>query len=118
LEALNSWVVANGNFLKTLLGVIYPVAVLTILELTSKGENPGWKKLQTFEAEQSEIAEAAAVESNPIAAKVVAVCLAICGAMMFALILANDSSHGILAAFGAILCLISATIFYLTRGNS
>ena len=38
--------------------------------------------------------------------------------MMFCLILANEDSHGILAAFGAILLLISATIFYLTRSKS
>jgi len=118
LEALNSWVVANGNFLKTLLGVIYPVAVLAILELTSKGENPGWKNLQALEAQVSDEAEAHPTQSNPIAAKVVAVCLAICGAMMFCLILANEDSHGILAAFGAILFLISGTILFFTRSKS
>lgn len=118
LEALNSWVVTNGNFLKTLLGVIYPVAILTLLEITSKGEHHGWKMLQALEAKVKEDVEQAPTESNPIAAKVVAVCLAICGAMMFCLILANDSSHGILTAFGAILCLISGTIFYFTRGRA
>ena len=98
--------------------MIYPVAVLAILELTSKGENPGWKNLQALEAKVSDEAEAHPTQSNPIAAKVVAVCLAICGAMMFCLILANEDSHAILAAFGAILFLISGTILFFTRSKS
>ena len=117
LETLNSWVITNSNTLKTLLGVIYPVAILTILELTSKGENPGWKNLQALEAQASDTADVASKKSNPIAAKVVAICLAICGVIMFALIFANESSHGILAAFGTILILISGTILYLTRNK-
>ena len=81
LEALNCWVIANGNFLKTLLGVIYPVVILSLLELTSKGENPGYQKLCALKAKVGEEAEAHPSQSNPIAAKVVAVCLAICGAV-------------------------------------
>ena len=118
LEALNSWIIANGNFLKTLLGVIYPVAILAVLELTSKGENPGWKKLCALKARATENTQGTPTQSNPIAAKVVAVCLAICALMMFSLILVNESSHAILAAFGAILLLISSTILYFTRGKS
>ena len=38
--------------------------------------------------------------------------------MMFCLILANEDSHAILAAFGAILLLISGTILFFTRSKS
>ena len=118
LESLNLWVTSHANFLKTFTGVIFPVAVLAIIEWSSKGEDAGWKIIASLAQQESEEELQHPPQSTPIAAKVVAVCLAICGAMMFALILANDSSHGILAAFGTVLFLISGTIFYFTRGKS
>ena len=57
-------------------------------------------------------------EMHPMAAKVVAWCLIVCGLMMFSLILVNENSHGILAAFGAILLLIAGTIFFMIRRPS
>ena len=118
LESLNLWVTSHANFLKTFTGVIFPVAVLAIIEWSSKGEDAGWKIIASLAQQESEEELQHPPQSNPIAAKVVAVCLAICGAMMFCLILANESSHGILAAFGTVLFLISGTIFYFTRGKS
>ena len=111
LSALNSWVIGNANFLKTFVGVIFPVSVLAVIELTSRGEDAGWRAIAELARKEEEAEAAHAVQSNPMAAKVVAVCLCVCGAMMFSLILVNESSHGILAGFGGILFLLAAVIY-------
>ncbi|MEN8830432.1 MAG: Na+:solute symporter [Lentimonas sp.] len=116
LASLNEWVIANANSLKTFVGVIFPVLVLTILELSARGEDPGWGKIAAFTRQEDEEEHLRPSASNPIAAKVVAWCLAICGVMMFSLILVNDDSHGILAIFGAILFAISGGILFAVRG--
>jgi len=95
--------------------VIFPVAVLAIIEFTSRGEDAGWKTIAALARKEDEAEAAHAVQSNPMAAKVVAVCLGVCGAMMFSLILVNETSHGILAAFGGILFLLAAVIYYKVR---
>lgn len=116
LASLNEWVIANANFLKTFVGVIFPVLVLTILELSARGEDSGWGKIAALTRQEDEEEHLRPTSSNPIAAKVVAWCLAICGVMMFSLILVNDDSHGILAIFGAILFAISGGILFAVRG--
>ena len=115
LGSVNAWVIAHANFLKTFVGVIFPVAVLAILEFTSRGEDAGWKTIAALARKEDEAEAAHAVQSNPMAAKVVAVCLAVCGAMMCSLILVNETSHGILAAFGGILFLLAAIIYHKVR---
>lgn len=116
LASLNEWVIANANFLKTFVGVIFPVLVLTILELSARGEDSGWGKIAALTRQEDEEEHLRPTASNPIAAKVVAWCLAICGIMMFSLILVNDDSHAILAIFGAILFAISGGILFAVRG--
>ena len=115
LGSINAWVIAHANFLKTFVGVIFPVAVLAILEFTSQGEDAGWKTIAALTRKEDEAEVTHAVQSNPMAAKVVAVCLAVCGAMMCSLILVNETSHGILAAFGGILFLLAAIIYHKVR---
>ncbi len=115
LGSINAWVIAHANFLKTFVGVIFPVALLAILEFTSRGEDAGWKTIAALTRKEDEAEAAHAVPSHPMAAKVVAVCLAVCGAMRLSLILVNETSHGILAAFGGILFLLAAVIYYKVR---
>ncbi|CAA6692421.1 MULTISPECIES: sodium:solute symporter family protein [unclassified Lentimonas] len=118
MASLNEWVMANANFLKTFVGVIFPVLVLAIIEITSRGEDCGWSKIAALTLKEDEGEHLRPSTSNPIAAKVVAWCLAICGVMMFSLILVNEDSHGILAIFGAILFVISGSILYVVRGSA
>jgi len=115
LETVNAWVMANANFLKTFVGVIFPVGVLTIIQLMSRGEDAGWKAVAALASEELAEETDNPKQSNPMAAKVVAWCLIVCGLMMFSLIFVNESSHGILAGFGAILFLIAGTIFFMIR---
>jgi len=115
LETVNAWVMANANFLKTFVGVIFPVGVLTIIQLMSRGEDAGWKAVAALASEELAEETDHPKQSNPMAAKVVAWCLIVCGLMMFSLIFVNESSHGILAGFGAILFLIAGTIFFMIR---
>ena len=115
LGSINVWVIDHANFLKTFVGVIFPVAVLALIEFTSRGEDAGWKTIAALADKEGEAEATHAVQSNPMAAKVVAVCLAVCGAMMCSLILVNETSHGILAAFGGILFLLAAIIYYKVR---
>lgn len=115
LDSVNAWVIANANFLKTFVGVLFPVGVLAIIELMSRGEDTGWKAVAALASEELAEETDHPKQSNPMAAKVVAWCLVVCGLMMFSLILVNESAHGILAGFGAILFTIAGTIFFMIR---
>ncbi len=114
-EGLNTWVLSHGDLLKTLLGVVYPVLILSMFELAGRGEAPGWIALEGMKATADSDRAPSEPHSNPVAARIVAVCLAVCGAVTIGLIPFNDHSRGILCVFGAVLFLISGTIFYLTR---
>ncbi|CAA6692484.1 MULTISPECIES: sodium:solute symporter family protein [unclassified Lentimonas] len=115
MASLNDWVAANANFLKTFVGVIFPVSVLAIVELCSRGVDTGWQAVADLScAHEAESPEAAA-HSNPVAAKVVAWCLVVCGLMMFSLIFVNEKDYGILAGFGVVLFVIAGTIFFAVR---
>lgn len=115
LAGMNEWVIANANFLKTFTGVIFPVCVLAVIELTSRGQDPGWSAIADLSRENEAKAELANPQSNPLAAKIVAWCLMVCGLMMFSLILVNETNHATLAAFGIVLLMIAATILLMVR---
>ncbi len=118
MEPLDRWVTGHADFLKTFVGVIFPVAVLGILELLARGDDPGWLKIAILRRQQ-EINETSGpvATSNPIAAKVVAWCLAVCGVVILTLIPINQTDHGILAFFGAILLALASIILFLSRGT-
>ena len=86
-----------------------------MIEFTSRGEDAGWKAVASLAREELAEESDHPKQSNPMAAKVVAWCLMVCGLMMFSLILVNESAHGILAGFGAILFLIAGIIFFMIR---
>jgi SSS family solute:Na+ symporter len=114
-EGLNNWVVAHGDLLQTLLGVVYPVVILSVFELAGRGEAPGWIALERMKRNADSDRDASEAQSNPFAARIVAFCLAVCGAVTLGLILFNEHSRGILGVFGLALFLISGAIFLLTR---
>lgn len=115
LETVNGWVMAHADFLKTFVGVIFPVAVLASIECLSRGEHPGWQKVANLAGASAPEEGEQPAGPNPVAAKVVAWCLIVCALMMFSLILVNEDSKGILAVFGLILGLISTSILLVIR---
>jgi SSS family solute:Na+ symporter len=119
MKSINEWVVANSDFLKTFVGVIFPVIVLSVVELMSRGESEGWNKIQELSKKQDETEHQRTAKANPIAAKVVAYCLIVCSLMMFSLIAVNDSdSTVVLSVFGATLAVISWIILFSCRKSA
>ncbi|MBK1856228.1 Na+:solute symporter [Verrucomicrobiaceae bacterium 5K15] len=119
MTTANDWVVANASFLKTFVGVIFPVMVLGAIEIMSRGESEGWKAIAALTKQEDEAEHQRSTGSNPIAAKVVAWCLAVCSLMMFSLIAVNDSnSTVVLSIFGAILAVISGVILFVCRKSA
>ncbi|MEX0320876.1 MAG: sodium:solute symporter family protein [Puniceicoccaceae bacterium] len=112
LESLDAWVVANANFLKTFVGVIFPVGVLTMIQLSSPIEDKGWKAIASLSQQQELEEKQHPHHANPVAAKIVAWCLGVCGLLMLSLILVNESAKGILAAFGMTLFILSGIILF------
>lgn len=115
LDGLGAWVQEHSDFLKTFVGVIFPVSVLAVIEFTSRGVHPGWSSIHALAVEGQSEEKSQPMKSNPIAAKVVAWCLGLCGAVMFSLMAVNEDSHLILAAFGLVLLFIAAAIFFMIR---
>lgn len=117
---LNHWVIENSNFLKTFTGVIFPIIILSIAEFTSQGEASGYLALEKLKQNnaQDDASSEEPKESNPLAARVVAFCLSVCGVMMVSLIFINEESQGLLALFSGILFTISATLFISTKKSA
>ncbi len=119
MTSINDWVVSNTHFLKTFVGVIFPVIVLSTIELMSRGESEGWKKIAALSKQQDETEHQGTARANPIAAKVVAWCLMVCALMMFSLIAVNESeSTVVLSVFGATLAVISCIILFFCRKSA
>ena len=119
MTSINDWVVSNTHFLKTFVGVIFPVIVLSTIELMSRGESEGWKKIAALSKQQDETEHQGTARANPIAAKVVAWCLIVCALMMFSLIAVNESeSTVVLSVFGATLAVISCIILFFCRKSA
>lgn len=119
MTSINDWVVSNTHFLKTFVGVIFPVIVLSTIELMSRGESEGWKKIAALSKQQDETEHQGTAGANPIAAKVVAWCLMVCALMMFSLIAVNESeSTVVLSVFGATLAVISCIILFFCRKSA
>ncbi len=119
MTSINDWVVSNTHFLKTFVGVIFPVIVLSTIELMSRGESEGWKKIAALSKQQDETEHQGTAGANPIAAKVVAWCLIVCALMMFSLIAVNESeSTVVLSVFGATLAVISCIILFFCRKSA
>lgn len=116
LGTLIEWLQANSRSVEVAIGVILPVCILAIVELSSdRATSPGWIRVAALSAGQG---DAPRPQPSTLPAYIVAGCVALC-AMMIALLALADRSHWLLQlAFATAMLLIAAAIAWRTRRQS
>lgn len=112
-QSLADWCNANGKTVDLIIGVIVPVIVLVVMDRMGKSVASGWDKVEALVAEVNE--SGSVQEASDMPAQVVGGCLGVLSLMMFGLVFYNDEGQGLLALFGVILLLMTATIFTFLR---
>ena len=116
LSATTEWLQANMRSMEIVVGVIVPVAILTIIELTSRGISDGWNRIADKSKEQINLAPPV---TSRLPALIVAWSIGICGLLMITLSAINPDQAGILLSFAVFLFLISASFgwYYWYKGR-
>jgi hypothetical protein len=110
---LADWVQANGTTVDLIIGVVIPVCILTTMHYWRGETSVGWNRVQQQVSDVKAAGKTTVASALP--AIIVGGCLFVCAILMFGLIPFNESGHAILAIFGAVLLLISATIFLFIK---
>ncbi|WPJ95124.1 sodium:solute symporter family protein [Coraliomargarita algicola] len=111
--ALAEWIQANGTTVDLIIGVLIPVSILTTMHYWRGETSIGWIRVQKQVSDV--IAAGKVTEASALPAIIVGGCLLVCALLMFGLIPFNESGHGILAVFGAVLLCISGSIFLFIK---
>ncbi|TWT67860.1 sodium:solute symporter family protein [Crateriforma conspicua] len=112
---------AYGKYPDVVVGVVLPVAVLTVVQMLSKGTSPGWSRVHhTAQADQvaNNASSTVATTFDPTPAFIVSGALMVCGLMMFALLFVNTQNLATIGYFASALILLSAGIGYAGHRKS
>ncbi len=107
-QGLSDWITNNDKTVDLLIGVMLPVAVLTILQLLNKNTASGWKKVATLITETGKSGVKHEASATP--GIIVSAWLFACATLMFALMPFSETGSMQLALFGAVLLLIALLI--------
>ncbi|EMI51940.1 sodium:solute symporter family transporter [Rhodopirellula sallentina] len=113
LEPLAQWVQANSNTAKTFTGVVIPVFVLAVMQFFSGGVAAGHDRVL---AKQHNSEASMPVDSSRLPAVVVGGAIAVCGLLMFMLMLVpeNSQSRMTLGGFGSVLVALAILILWVS----
>ncbi len=108
-----NWVRTYPQSTDVLVGVVLPVALLLVLDLsTFRRTNPGWTRLASHEPEPI---DRAGTHPGRMPAYIVAGGTGACGVMMLGILPFNREGHGMLILFSAVMLGLAATILFLVR---
>lgn len=108
-QGVSDWIQANGTTVDLVIGIVVPIIVLFMLQYLTKSTADGWDKVdQLIQETQS---SGAKKQASNMPAVIVGGSLTACAALMFALMAWNQKDRALLGGFGAVLLLISGTIF-------
>jgi Na+/proline symporter len=108
-RSISDWIQANGTTVDLVIGIVVPIIVLFMLQYLAKSTADGWEKVdQLIQETQS---SGAKKQASNMPAVIVGGSLTACAALMFALMAWNQKDRALLGGFGAVLLLISGTIF-------
>ena len=102
-----------GSNMKLVLGVILPMAIMIIFQLTSKKEASGWEAVQELKGERTEGGDE--VSASALPAKIVGWCLIVCGMGMLVLIPFNENDRMVIGIFGAVMTALGASVLKIAN---
>lgn len=113
LTPLAQWTQENTSTVNTFTGVVVPVLILVIMQTTSRGVSFGHQQVA---AKKQATLGSATVESSRLPAIVVGWALALCGVLMFALMLPPENRDALvtLGVFGVALAALATLILAMS----
>jgi len=115
LVGVAEWVQANSSAVKTFTGVIFPVLVLTIVQMFQKGLAPGQERLDVLAAAESRRELGPAVGPGTLPARIVGWSMLFCAAIHAPLIFVNTRDQFALVVFVLVVAILGLTILLLVR---
>jgi solute:Na+ symporter, SSS family len=109
------WVQANSNSVKTFTGVIFPVLVLSIVQLFQKGTAPGQERLNALAATETQRELGPVAGPGTLPARIVGWSMLFCAAIHAPLIVVNTRDRFALVVFVLIVALLGVAILLLVR---
>lgn len=108
-----NWVRRHGQSTDVLVGVVLPVALLLLLDLsTFKRTDPGWNRLVSHEPDPI---DSAGTDPGRMPAYIVAGGMGVCGLMMLGILPFNQEGRGMLILFSAVMLGLAAAMLFLVR---
>lgn len=111
-QPLIQWIQPYMRIADLTAGIIIPILVLFVLELTEKEVHPGYQRIQ---ASIRSFAETKEVQTSTMPAKMIAITLIMIALVMGVLAFVSPGEGSILLSFSGILLLIAGIVFLLIR---
>ena len=112
LQPLVQWIAANSRIVDLTAGIVFPLVLMTTMELMTKHEHPGYAKVQEFSRKFHEEPD---LQSSPLPAKIVAISLVIIAAVMLVLAVLDPADANVLGSLAVVLTTISGVIHWSIR---
>lgn len=112
LQGLVQWIAANSRVVDLTAGIVFPLVLMTTLELLAKKDHPGYARVQEF---AKKFHEAPVAKSSTLPAKMVAISLVIIASVMLVLAVLDPNEAKVLGALAVVLGVIAAIIHWSIR---
>lgn len=113
LSECANWVRSHAQSTDVLVGVVLPVALLLLLDLSSfKRTNPGWTRLVSHDPDPI---DSAGTDPGRMPAYIVAGGMGACGTMMLGILPFNQEGRAMLTLFAAVMLGLAAAILFTVR---
>jgi len=110
LTAISEWIQSNLRLVQQLVGVLLPVLILSVLELTGKSIDEGWLRV-----EKNIPVTLSTTEASALPARVVAWSMLLLGTLMSVLALVHRESITVLLTFSAVMIIIGTSVSLYIR---
>ena len=111
-QPLVEFIAANSRIVDLTAGILFPLFILTVIELLGKTEHPGWERVE--ESSRS-FHDLPAATSSTLPAKMVAISLTVIAVLMVGLAIFDREEAGILVSLAVVLGLIAGALQYSIR---
>lgn len=111
-QPLVEWIAANSRVVDLTAGIVFPLVLMTTLELMAKGEHPGFQKVKDF---SRSFHEAPPMKSSTLPAKMVAISLVVIAAVMLVLAVLDPNEAKVLGSLALVLGGLACIIHWSIR---
>ena len=111
-SAVAQWLFSQS---KTFVGVVLPMAIVLIVHLRARGEDPRWRNIEALQAVELEAANRQPGQADHTPAKIIGWSMLVLGAGMLCLLPLNPGQRSMILLFALLIGAIGLTVMYLAK---